>query len=320
VRFAVAVFTNLTQDHLDFHADMEDYFLAKRGLFLASAEPGGSASQGASRGPGAAVVNRDDAYGARLAEELRDAGAPPTLTFSPSGQEGADFCARNVSFDPSGSRFRCVTPTGEAEVRMPLPGHFNVENAVAAIAACDVLGVPLGAAATALASAGRVPGRFEPVEEGQPFAVLVDYAHTPDSLQNVLEAARRLTGGRLIAVFGCGGDRDREKRPLMGAIAARLSDLCVVTSDNPRSEEPEAIIDEILAGVSDPGDGSVRVEPDRRAAIAIALGSAEPGDTVVIAGKGHEQGQEFAGGRKVPFDDREVAKEELHVLRSRSEV
>jgi UDP-N-acetylmuramoyl-L-alanyl-D-glutamate--2,6-diaminopimelate ligase len=203
---------------------------------------------------------------------------------------------------------------------MPLPGHFNVENAIAAIAACDVLGVPLGVAATALASAGRVPGRFEPVEEGQPFAVLVDYAHTPDSLQNVLEAARRLTGGRLIAVFGCGGDRDREKRPLMGAIAARLSDLCVVTSDNPRSEEPEAIIDEILAGVSDPGDGRVRVEPDRRAAIAIALGSAEPGDTVVIAGKGHERGQELAGGRKVPFDDREVAKEELHVLRSRSEV
>jgi UDP-N-acetylmuramoyl-L-alanyl-D-glutamate--2,6-diaminopimelate ligase len=247
------------------------------------------------------------------------------LTFSPSGQEGADFRARDVSFDVSGSGFRCLAPTGEVEVRVPLPGHFNVENALAAIAAGHVLGVSIEAAAAALASAGRVPGRFEPVEEGQSFAVVVDYAHTPDSLQNVLEAARRLTRGRLIAVFGCGGDRDREKRPLMGAIAARLSDVCVVTSDNPRSEEPKAIIAEILTGVADSGDGQgaggeVQVEPDRRTAIALALSSAGPGDTVVIAGKGHEQGQELAGGRKIPFDDRQVAREELHRLRSESGV
>jgi UDP-N-acetylmuramoyl-L-alanyl-D-glutamate--2,6-diaminopimelate ligase len=329
VRFAVAVFTNLTQDHLDFHADMEEYFGAKRTLFLTPAEPAGPGSRKAPRGVGAAVVNVDDPYGARLAAELRDVGNPPFL-FSPCGAEEADFRALDASFDASGSRFRCVGPGGEVQVRIPLPGDFNVENALATIGACHVLGVPADAAAAALAGAGRVPGRFEPVDEGQPFAVLVDYAHTPDSLDNSLRAARKLTEGRLIAVFGCGGDRDREKRPLMGEIAARLADACVITSDNPRSEEPEAIIAEILAGVDgwdhgdtrSPGGGeaargsSVRVEPDRRAAIALAFGAAGPGDTVVIAGKGHEQGQEFAGGRKIPFDDRKVAKEELRRLRS----
>jgi UDP-N-acetylmuramoyl-L-alanyl-D-glutamate--2,6-diaminopimelate ligase len=300
---------------------MEEYFGAKRNLFMTSATP-------------AAVVNLDDPYGARLAAELEDAGDPSLLTFSPRGAQQADFRALDASFDASGSRFRCLGPGGEAEVRMPLPGHFNVENALAAIGACHVLGVPAEAAAAALAGAGRIPGRFEPVDEGQPFAVLVDYAHTPDSLDNALTAARRLTEGRLIAVFGCGGDRDSEKRPLMGEIAARLADACVVTSDNPRSEQPEAIIAEILAGIGgwdhrearSPGGGEaatgscVRVEPDRRAAIALALGAAGPGDTVVIAGKGHEQGQEFAGGRKIPFDDREVAKEELRRLRSGSGV
>jgi UDP-N-acetylmuramoyl-L-alanyl-D-glutamate--2,6-diaminopimelate ligase len=305
VRFAVAVFTNLTQDHLDFHADMEEYFLAKRGLYFSSP-------------PETAVINLDDPYGARLVAELRDAGDPPLLTFSPNGTEGADFRAVDVSFDATGSRFRCLAPGGEVGVRMPLPGHFNVENALAAIGACHALGVPADAAAAALASAGRVPGRFEPVDEGQPFAVLVDYAHTPDSLENALGAARELTEGRLIAVFGCGGDRDREKRPLMGAIATRLSDACVVTSDNPRSEEPKAIIAEILAGMTEFETGEIEVEPDRRAAIALALCAATPGDTVVIAGKGHEQGQELAGGRKIPFDDREVAREELRKLGARA--
>jgi UDP-N-acetylmuramoyl-L-alanyl-D-glutamate--2,6-diaminopimelate ligase len=160
-----------------------------------------------------------------------------------------------------------------------------------------------------------VPGRFEPVDEGQPFAVLVDYAHTPDSLENVLRAAREVTEGRLIAVFGCGGDRDRDKRPLMGEIGARLSDVCVVTSDNPRSENPRAIIDEILEGIPAGATGAdVEVDVDRHAAIAWALDAASPGDTVVIAGKGHEQGQEFEGGRKLPFDDRDVAREELRRL------
>ncbi len=298
VRFAVAVFTNLTQDHLDFHADMEEYFLAKRGLFTSSPVE-------------TAVVNVDDPYGARLAAELAEAGEPPVLTFSASGADDADFRAAEVSFDAAGSQFLCRAPDGEARVRMPLPGHFNVENALGAIGACHALGVPARTAAAALANAGLVPGRFEPIDEGQPFAVLVDYAHTPDSLKNVLEAARKLTEGRLIAVFGCGGDRDRDKRPLMGGIAARLADVCVVTSDNPRSEEPQAIIAEILAGMPGPENGEIEVEPDRRAAIALAFSAAAPGDTVVIAGKGHEQGQELAGGRKIPFDDREVAKEEL---------
>jgi UDP-N-acetylmuramoyl-L-alanyl-D-glutamate--2,6-diaminopimelate ligase len=304
VRFAVAVFTNLTQDHLDFHRDMEDYFAAKRQLFLSA--------------PGAAVVNVDDPYGARVAAELAEAGSPPLITFSPGGSEGADFRALDVSFDASGSRFRCLGPDGEVAVRTPLPGHFNVENSLAALAACHALGVPTEAVAAALAEADRVPGRFEPVAAGQPFTVLVDYAHTPDSLENVLRAARMMTANRLIAVFGCGGDRDREKRPLMGEITARLADSCVVTSDNPRSERPEAIIDDILAGIPEGAEG-VRVEPDRRRAIALALEEAGAGDTVVIAGKGHEQGQELEGGRKIPFDDRQVAIEELQRLRSGSE-
>jgi UDP-N-acetylmuramoyl-L-alanyl-D-glutamate--2,6-diaminopimelate ligase len=179
------------------------------------------------------------------------------------------------------------------------------------VTSAHVLGVDSERSCAALAAADRVPGRFEPVDEGQAFAVLVDYAHTPDSLDNVLRAARRVTGGRLICVFGCGGDRDRDKRPLMGRIGAELSDLAIVTSDNPRSEDPAAIIAEILAGTR--GD-AIEVEPDRRAAIALALDAAGEGDSVVIAGKGHEQGQEFEHGRKVPFDDREVAREELRKL------
>ena len=294
VRFAVAVFTNLTQDHLDYHADMEEYFGAKRLLFTS----GQSA---------ASLVNVDDPYGRRLAEEIE------CLTFSPTGAE-ADFRALEVSFDAGGSSFRCAGPSGEVDVRIPLPGRFNVENTLAAIGACQVLGVPVEEAAPTLEAAGRVPGRFEPVHAGQPFAVLVDYAHTPDSLENVLRAARPLTEGRLIVVFGCGGDRDREKRPLMGAIAAGLADLCVVTSDNPRSEDPDAIIGEILAGF--PAGADPVVETDRRAAIGLALGAAESRDTVVIAGKGHEQGQEFEGGRKIPFDDREVARELLAPMAS----
>jgi UDP-N-acetylmuramoyl-L-alanyl-D-glutamate--2,6-diaminopimelate ligase len=311
MRFAVALFTNLTQDHLDFHSDMEDYFQAKRRLFI-----------GEQRGAGveAAAVNQDDRYGARLAAELREAAEQPLLTFSARGADSADLRAADVHFDASGCRFRCLGPDGEVAVRTPLPGHFNVENALAAIAACHLLGVPADASAGALADAARVPGRFEPVDEGQPFAVVVDYAHTPASLENALRAARKLTEGRVIVVFGCGGDRDREKRPLMGDIAARLADRCVVTSDNPRSEEPEAIIAEILTGVPDEGHirGEVEGEPDRGAAIALALGAAEAGDTVLIAGKGHEQGQEFERGRKIPFDDRAVAREELRLLRTRA--
>jgi UDP-N-acetylmuramoyl-L-alanyl-D-glutamate--2,6-diaminopimelate ligase len=303
VRFELALFTNLTQDHLDFHDGMEDYFLSKRRLF-------------ADLGPEAAVVNVDDPYGRRLAEE------GDCLTFSAEGAD-ADLSARDVSFDAGGASFTVVSPAGRKakrgigyrpiegglEVRTAMPGDFNVANALAALAAAVALEVDPRQAATGLARARRVPGRLEPIDEGQGFAVLVDYAHTPDSLDNVLAAARRLTGGRVISVFGAGGDRDRDKRPKMGRAGALGSDLAIVTSDNPRSEDPEAIVAEVLAGV---GEGAgVESEPDRRAAIALALSRAEPGDTVVIAGKGHEQGQEFEQGRKVPFDDREVAREEL---------
>jgi UDP-N-acetylmuramoyl-L-alanyl-D-glutamate--2,6-diaminopimelate ligase len=293
IHFELALFTNLTQDHLDFHADMEDYYLAKRKLFEA--------------GPGTAIVNVDDPYGRRLAEEFE------CVTFSAAGAE-ADYSARDVSFDAGGAEFLAAGPGGEIALRTGLPGHFNVANALGAFAAAVAMGVDAETAAQGLAAAARVPGRFEPVDEGQGFSVLVDYAHTPDSLENVLRAARRLTAGRLISVFGAGGDRDRDKRPKMGRAGAELSDLAVVTSDNPRSEQPEAIVAEVVAGTG--AGAEVTVEVDRRAAIALALSRAAPGDTVVIAGKGHEQGQEFEGGRKVPFDDREVAREELRKLGS----
>lgn len=298
VRFAVALFTNLTQDHLDFHSDMADYFAAKRLLFEPELGPR----------PGAAVVNLDDGYGRELADAIAGDYADDLVTFSAAGDEAATIWARAVEFDAGGSRFELAGAFGNLPVRLPLPGHFNVENALGAIAAAVALGCPPAAAVGALGMAERVPGRMEPVDEGQPFTVVVDYAHTPDSLENVLAAARRLTSGRVICVFGCGGDRDREKRPLMGEIAARLADIPIVTSDNPRSEDPDAIVREILAGMNDHG---VIVEIDRRAAIATGLARAEAGDIVVIAGKGHEQGQEFERGRKLPFDDRVVASEEL---------
>jgi UDP-N-acetylmuramoyl-L-alanyl-D-glutamate--2,6-diaminopimelate ligase len=289
---------------------MEDYFAAKRLLFTAEGGVPTIELEG-----GVSVVNVDDPYGRRLAEELAEGPSGDRVTFSPGGGE-ADLSAREVAFDASGSTFTCVSPAGALEVRTPLPGDFNVANALAALAVAQALGLDLRRAATALASAGQVPGRFESIDEGQPFAVLVDYAHTPEALQNVLEAARRITQGRVISVFGAGGDRDREKRPLMGRAGAELSDLAIVTSDNPRSEQPGAIIEEIVAGIDSAliGEGKVVVEPDRRAAIARALEAAERDDTVVIAGKGHEQGQEFELGRKIPFDDRDVAREELRRL------
>ncbi len=309
IHFAVKVFTNLSQDHLDFHADMEDYFAAKRLLFAGE----GGAPLIELEG-GLSVLNVDDPYGRRLADELSCGEGGECITYSAAGAS-ADLSARDVAFDAGGSRFRCVSPEGELEVEMPLPGDFNVANALAALSVAHALGHDLAEAAGALADAEQVPGRFQAIDEGQPFAVVVDYAHTPDSLENVLGAARRITPGRLISVFGCGGDRDREKRPLMGRAGAELSDVAVVTSDNPRSEDPGAIIDQIRQGIPEDPHAEVVVEQDRRQAIAAALGRAGEGDTVVIAGKGHEQGQEFEGGRKVPFDDRDVAREELRRLR-----
>jgi UDP-N-acetylmuramoyl-L-alanyl-D-glutamate--2,6-diaminopimelate ligase len=308
IHFAVKVFTNLSQDHLDFHADMEDYFAAKRLLF--SGEGGAPLIE---LEGGISVINLDDPYGRRLAADLACGSGGDCITYSAAGAD-ADLRARGVTFDGGGSRFLCLTPEGEIEVETPLPGDFNVSNALAALAVAHALALDLRQSAAALASAEQVPGRFESIHEGQPFAVIVDYAHTPDSLENVLEAARRLTSGRVISVFGAGGDRDTEKRPLMGHAGAQLSDLAVVTSDNPRSEDPAAIIAQIRAGIPQDPHAEVVVEQDRHAAIAFALARAEGGDTVVIAGKGHEQGQEFEDGRKIPFDDRDVAREELRKL------
>jgi UDP-N-acetylmuramoyl-L-alanyl-D-glutamate--2,6-diaminopimelate ligase len=250
---------------------MENYFEAKRRLFVDGNPP--------------AAINVGDAWGRKLAEDRPDAltyGFADDAEIRPEALDGID---------------------------LKLKGRFNIENALAALASGRLLGVDDDAIARGLEAVDGVPGRFEAVDEGQPFTVLVDYAHTPDSLENVLTTARELTSSRLICVFGCGGDRDREKRPIMGRIAAELSDVPIVTSDNPRSENPGAIIDEILAGIS----GEAEIIQDRRSAIAHAIETAEPGDVVVIAGKGHEQGQQFRD-RTVPFDDREVAREALRRL------
>jgi UDP-N-acetylmuramoyl-L-alanyl-D-glutamate--2,6-diaminopimelate ligase len=274
-RFAALVFTNLSHEHLDFHADMEDYFQAKRRLFVEGSPP--------------AAVNIGDEYGRRLAAEL-----PHALTFGVA--EEAE-----------------IGPAALDGIELKLRGRFNVENALGALAAARLLGIDHAAVVRGLESVRGVPGRFESVDEGQPFDVIVDYAHKPLALETVLTAARGLATGRVICVFGCGGDRDREKRPQMGRIAAELADVVIVTNDNPRSEDPQAIIDAIVAGAG-PG---VEVEPDRALAIARAVELADAGDVVVIAGKGAEQGQEFAD-RTVPFDDRESAREALRTLGARA--
>jgi UDP-N-acetylmuramoyl-L-alanyl-D-glutamate--2,6-diaminopimelate ligase len=315
IRFAAAVFTNLTQDHLDFHDTMEDYFQAKRRLF-------------AEHTPAVSMVNVGDPYGRRLAAEIDG-----VRTFAVDAP--ADYSATDLRCDFAGCSFALHTPAGEHAVSLPMPGRFNVANALGALATAHALGADLPTLVDALARGVHVPGRFEPVEEGQDFAVLVDYAHTPDSLENVLAAARELIDagdspeGRVLCVFGAGGDRDRGKRPLMGEIATRLADDVVVTSDNPRSEEPEQIIAEIMAGVARAqgaggsaatGNGDARVGAlavrsiaDRAVAIDRAIAQARAGDVLVIAGKGHEQGQEFARGRKEPFDDVAVARKALRV-------
>jgi UDP-N-acetylmuramoyl-L-alanyl-D-glutamate--2,6-diaminopimelate ligase len=289
-RFAVLVFTNLTQDHLDLHGSMERYFDAKRRLFVEGDPP-------------AAAVNVGDPYGRRLAEELRALGRSPVLTFALDGE--AEVTPQRLEVSARGARLEAAG----IELETPLLGRFNVENVLGTVAAARLLGLPDEAIARGIASVRGVPGRFEPVDEGQQFLVVVDYSHTPDSLETALRTARNLADGRVICVFGCGGDRDRGKRPLMGRAASEGSDLAIVTSDNPRSEDPDAIICEVLEGVT----GAVEVETDRAAAIAQAIEAARPGDVVLVAGKGHEQGQESAG-KTVPFDDREVARDALRRL------
>jgi UDP-N-acetylmuramoyl-L-alanyl-D-glutamate--2,6-diaminopimelate ligase len=272
VRFTALVFTNLSQDHLDFHGDMESYFEAKQQLFFAEPRP-------------IAIVNVGDEYGRKLAQEL-----PEAITFTADDASAL------------------------AGIELRLQGRFNIENALAALNAARTLGVGDDAIRRGLESVRGVPGRFESVDVGQPFHVIVDYAHKPDALENVLRAARELAdGNRVLCLVGAGGDRDRGKRPVMGRVASALADVAIVTSDNPRSEDPEAIAAEIVSGA----EGEVIVELDRTAAIERAIELARPGDVVLIAGKGAEQGQEFAD-RTVPFDDREAAKEALKALEART--
>jgi UDP-N-acetylmuramoyl-L-alanyl-D-glutamate--2,6-diaminopimelate ligase len=295
LEFDLAVFTNLTQDHLDYHQTMESYAESKRRLFVEYPRRSTKNFH--------AVFNLDDPTGRRWYEEsVYDRWG--------YGVSSADACVRasEVRLFPDGVEMRVATPAGEHHVRVPLGGAFQVYNILAAITAALALSLSPDIVFEALRDAPQVPGRFEIVPNHRGITVIVDYAHTPDGLENLLRSARALQPRRLITVFGCGGNRDRSKRPRMGAIASELSDLCVVTSDNPRNEPPEAIIDEILQGIRRREE--VLVEPDRRRAIALAIESAQAGDMVVIAGKGHETVQ-IVGDQRIPFDDRQVAREIL---------
>jgi UDP-N-acetylmuramoyl-L-alanyl-D-glutamate--2,6-diaminopimelate ligase len=295
--FDTACFTNLSHEHLDYHGSIEAYFEAKAELFTPHFTARGA-------------INVDDAHGALLVERARSGGVE-IVTYS---TQHGDVRASEVTIGRDGSEIVVRWPDGEvAPIRTTLVGRFNVENVIGAAATARLAGFDLDAIVTGLGEPVRVPGRMERVDAGQPFMVLVDYAHTPDALERVLTASRALTGptGRLVVVYGCGGDRDRAKRPLMGAVAARAADVAYLTSDNPRTEAPEAIAEDVLAGVP-PAHPPV-VELDRRLAIRDALSTAHPGDVVVIAGKGHERGQ-TAGGVTRPFDDREVAREELEAI------
>jgi UDP-N-acetylmuramoyl-L-alanyl-D-glutamate--2,6-diaminopimelate ligase len=288
--FAVAIFTNLTRDHLDYHQTFEEYFAAKRRLFEGTGE-------GA---PDTAIINIDDPYGARL-EGL----AKKTLTYGLKGT--ADLTAKKLSLSFSGVQFSAQTPAGKIEVDSPLVGRINVYNILAAIGAAIALEIPTAKIEEGLAKLQQVPGRFERVDEGQPFLVVVDYAHTDDALRNLISTARDISAGaRIITLFGAGGERDRAKRPMMGEAAGSLSDLVVLTSDNPRSEDPLLIINDVAVGLQK-ANGNYRVEPDREKAIEIALEEAREGDIVLLAGKGHETYQILREG-PVEFDDREKAR------------
>lgn len=292
--FDVAVFTNLTQDHLDFHRDMEDYFRAKSLLF----DP--------TYLQGKAVINGDDPYGRRLIAQL-----PPDQIWRYSTQTtSADLWTSDLSYEPTGVRGRLHTPVGEAAFHSPLVGQYNLSNLLAAVGTVLHLGLDLESVVAALPEFPGVPGRMERVQiqPEQDISVIVDYAHTPDSLENLLKAARPFIQGRMICVFGCGGDRDRTKRPKMGRIVAELADVAVVTSDNPRTEDPECILEDILEGI--PASVEPMVICDRATAIRTAILQAQPGDGVLIAGKGHEDYQ-ILGTEKIHFDDREQGREAL---------
>lgn len=289
VRFAVVAFTNLTQDHLDFHHTIEEYFSVKRRLFTEFEV-------------GARVVNIDDPFGLGIANEI-----PDCWTVGRSGD--ARVRATGEALGADGSTFTIETPVGSSRVRLPLAGAFNVSNALVAAACGLAMEIDLATVVAGLESAPQVPGRLERIECGQPFSVVVDYAHTPDSLEKAIAAVREVCRGRVIVVFGCGGDRDPDKRPLMGRAVARAADIAIVTSDNPRSEDPVGIILQIEDGLLN-GAAEHEVVVDRRRAIERAIEIAGPQDTVLIAGKGHEDYQIFSD-RTIHFDDREVAREVL---------
>jgi len=298
--FACAIFTNLSQDHLNTHGTMDAYFAAKELLFRAGMSE-------------RAVVNLDDEYGRALAARTD----LPLVTFGIDHE--SDVRGHSLELSRTGSSFIAEIGGRSVPIRVNLPARYNVENALGVLAAARALGLPIGPVAEGIAALRGVPGRMEPIDEGQDFTVLVDYAHTPDSLESVLRAAREITqpGARVVAVFGCGGDRDRGKRPLMGKVGAALADRAIITSDNPRTEDPLAIIEQIEAGARETGRPFERVA-DRREAIAAAIDGAGRGDVIVIAGKGHETGQQFAD-HTIPFDDRVVAREVLRGrLRERS--
>jgi UDP-N-acetylmuramoyl-L-alanyl-D-glutamate--2,6-diaminopimelate ligase len=296
LRFSAAVFTNLTRDHLDFHGSMEAYFLAKRRLF--EGLPAGAP----------ALVNADDPYGVRLAADF---GHATTYGLD----HAADVTYSSLSITMLGLDAEVATPLGSLRLRSRLAGRPNAYNVLASVATAVALGLPGDAIERGIAALASVPGRFQTVSGPEDdITVVVDYAHTDDALRNLLETARPLTRGRVIVVFGCGGDRDRTKRPLMGAVAARLSDLAVLTSDNPRSEDPAAIIEDMKKGMQQ--SVAWTAITDRREAISYAIGEAHPGDLVLVAGKGHERYQE-TGGRALPFDDVEVSRSGLAERRSR---
>jgi UDP-N-acetylmuramyl-tripeptide synthetase len=300
--YEVAAFTNLTRDHLDYHGTMETYFDAKRRLFDGRlGEP-----------PRVSVINVDDEYGRRLSQELSTAGRVLRYAI----ESDAEVTARGVEFSMSGTRMLLVTPEGEREITSPLVGRPHVYNILTAAACAHALGLKLDAVVGALKTCGGAPGRFERVaHERGDFAVVVDYAHTDDALRNVLRTARDVTGGRVITVFGCGGDRDRTKRAPMGEAAASLSDVVIATSDNPRTEDPEAILSDVEVGLRAAGKPYLKIV-DRREAIHRAIKEARAGDLVLIAGKGHEDYQ-IIGTEKRHFDDREVALEALSTLQRR---
>jgi UDP-N-acetylmuramoyl-L-alanyl-D-glutamate--2,6-diaminopimelate ligase len=304
VPFDVAIFTNLTRDHLDYHGTMGAYFAAKKLLFDGFRYDA----------PRVAVLNADDPHTPELAQAAIAAGAQ-VVTYALSPNDVADWRASDIQLTPSGARFTLASPHGSAQLTSSLAGEVNVLNLLAALAAAHARGIAFDSLIAAVPLLRPVPGRFEPVQAGQPFTVIVDYAHTDDALRNLTALARQsvaATAGRVITLFGCGGDRDRTKRPKMGQAAGEGSDFVIVTSDNPRSESPEAIIAEILPGIDATGT-PYAVEPDRALAIALAIGQAQPGDVVLIAGKGHEKQQTLATGA-IPFDDAQVALSALQSL------